>query len=51
MAETTTPPSGSLTQDAFVQDRQRFWGSFTHFVLGMTIFLVVLLILMGYFLT
>ena len=51
MADTlpsTTP--APLTEDAFLADRQRFWGSFTHFTLVSVIFLVVLIVLMAIFL-
>ena len=51
MAETLprTMPA-PLTEDAFLADRQRFWGSFTTFTLVSVIFLVVLLVLMAIFL-
>ncbi len=39
-----------LTEDAFVADRQRFWGAFTSFILVNVICVVVLLILMTIFL-
>ncbi len=39
-----------LTEDAFLADRQRFWGGFTTFTLISVIFLVVLLVLMAIFL-
>jgi hypothetical protein len=44
------PPGGVETEEAFLADRQRFWGSFTHFTLGCVISIVVLLILMAIFL-
>ena len=47
--ETMTEAGPNIT-DAFVADRQAFWGSFTHFVTRAVIGLVVLLILMAYFL-
>jgi Bacterial aa3 type cytochrome c oxidase subunit IV len=54
MADTTTisdsQPSPVLVE-AFIADRQAFWGSFTHFVTGGAIAVVVLLILMAFFLT
>lgn len=39
-----------VTDDAFLADRQRFWGSFSHFVLGCVIALAIMLILMAIFL-
>ncbi|HLY90326.1 MAG TPA: hypothetical protein VKQ27_15195 [Acetobacteraceae bacterium] len=54
MAEHSTTAAHPLTQvetpDAFLADRQRFWSGFTHFTLGCTIFIVVLLVLMAIFL-
>lgn len=54
MAEHSTTAAHPLTKvetpDAFLADRQRFWSGFTHFTLGCTIFIVVLLILMAVFL-
>lgn len=44
----TTP--APVTEEAFVADRQRFWAGFGHFTLGVVIFLVILLGLMGIFL-
>jgi len=38
------------TPEAFLADRQRFWGSFTRFTLGSVIFIIVLLVLMAIFL-
>ncbi len=51
MAE-TMPHSmpAPLTEDAFLADRQRFWGSFTTFTLISLISVVILLILMAIFL-
>jgi hypothetical protein len=50
----TTAPHTPLrpveTPEAFLADRQRFWGSFTHFTLGTVISLIVLLVLMAIFL-
>ncbi len=51
---TTTPtasPAGTADADAFVADRQAFWGSFTRFVTMGAAAIVVLLILMAFFLT
>jgi hypothetical protein len=53
MSDHTTaayPVTEVETPDAFLADRQRFWNGFTHFTLGSTIFIVVLLILMAVFL-
>jgi len=44
------PPGGVETPEAFLADRQRFWGAFTNFTLGSVISIVVLLILMAIFL-
>ena len=44
------PPMRAETPEAFLADRQRFWGSFTHFTLGSVIFMIVLLVLMAIFL-
>ncbi len=40
----------SPAAEAFVADRQAFWGSFTRFVTMGTVAIVVLLILMAFFL-
>ncbi len=57
MATTATPTTtktiaepGPAAIDAFVADRQAFWGSFTNFVTMAAIAVVVLLILMAFFL-
>jgi hypothetical protein len=51
MADTLTRGSPApLTEDAFLADRQRFWGSFSNFVVICVIGLTVLLILMAIFL-
>jgi hypothetical protein len=47
------PPSSNLapvTEAAFLADRQRMWVGFGRFTLGMVIFLVILMGLMGIFL-
>lgn len=52
MATAATPDtqeSPEITQ-AFVADRERFWGSFTSFVTGGAIVVAVLLVLMAVFL-
>ena len=46
----TVTAAGPNIEDAFVADRQAFWGSFTSFVTMGTIAIVVLLILMAIFL-
>jgi len=50
MAEQSTRFHGPETQDAFLADRQRFWGGFTSAAVGTTVFLILLLIAMGVFL-
>jgi hypothetical protein len=55
---TTTTPAGTTTvlepgpslTEAFIADRQAFWGSFTRFVTMGAGAVVVLLILLAYFL-
>ena len=47
MPHTTPAP---LTEDAFLADRQRFWGAFTNFTLVSLITVVVILVLMTIFL-
>ncbi len=50
---TQAPPataSAPLTEDAFLADRQRFWGSFTGLVTGVVSGVVILLILLTIFL-
>lgn len=42
--------SAPLTEDAFIADRQRFWGSFTHATTFAVVAMVILLILMTIFL-
>lgn len=54
MANTITPNETDAVPaavDAFVADRQAFWGSFTRFVTMGAVAVVVLLILMAFFLT
>ena len=46
----TAPSSGPAAAEAFVADRQAFWGSFTRFVTMGAVAVVVLLILMAFFL-
>jgi hypothetical protein len=46
-AEQATAP---LTPDAFLADRQKFWVSFTHFVVICSGAVIVLLVLMALFL-
>ena len=50
MAEQSTRFHGPDTQEAFLADRQRFWGGFTHATVGTVIFMVVLLVAMATFL-
>jgi hypothetical protein len=47
-SDTATP--GPTTADAFLADRQAFWGSFTSFVTMAAIGIAILLILMTIFL-
>ena len=49
----TTPDTEAVPPavEAFVADRQAFWGSFTRFVTMGAVAVVVLLILMAFFLT
>ncbi len=47
--ETMTESGPSIT-DAFVADRQAFWGGFTHYVTIAAGAIAVLLILMAFFL-
>ncbi len=54
MADTTTLSDSQpspIPVEAFIADRQAFWSSFTHFITGGVIAVVVLLILMALFLT
>ena len=56
MATTVTAPDTQVTEpgpeidEAFVADRQAFWGSFTKFVTMGAVGVVVLLILLAFFL-
>jgi heme/copper-type cytochrome/quinol oxidase subunit 2 len=51
MADTLTRSSPApLTEDAFLADRQRFWGAFSNFVLVSVIAVVIVLVLMAIFL-
>ena len=51
MATPTTRYSGPTTTEALLADRQKFWGGFTSATTGAVIFMVILLALMGLFLT
>lgn len=59
MAKVPTPmdtpidvaPAGPAIDDAFVADRQAFWGRFTGFVTYAAVAVAVLLVLLAYFLT
>ena len=42
--------SPAVSPDAFLADRQRFWGAFTRFIVGVGAFTAVILILMALFL-
>jgi hypothetical protein len=50
MAQAPSSNIAPVTEAAFIADRQHFWVNFGRFVLGMVIFLVILLGLMGIFL-
>lgn len=50
MADISPTSPAPMTEDAFLADRQRFWGAFTHFTLISVITLVILLVLMAVFL-
>lgn len=48
------PSSSTLapvTEEAFLADRQKFFSAFTGFTMGSVIFLVIVVALMGIFLT
>ncbi len=45
------PATPMLNEDAFVADRQRFWGTFTGFATFAVVALIVLLVGMAFFLT
>ncbi len=51
MATPTTRYTGPTTTESLLADRQKFWGSFTSATTGAVIFMVILLALMGLFLT
>jgi hypothetical protein len=50
MAHAPSSTPAPVTEDAFVADRQRFWGGFTTFTLISVITVVAILILMAIFL-
>lgn len=50
MALPTTTTNAPLTEDAFLADRQKFWGSFTGVTMGAVIVMVLLLLGMLMFL-
>jgi hypothetical protein len=51
MAMQATRYTGPKTAEALYADKQKFWGGFTSATTGAIIFMAVLLILMGLFLT
>jgi hypothetical protein len=51
MATQNTRFNGPTTADALLADRMKFWGGFTGATKGAVIFMVILLALMGLFLT
>lgn len=50
MALPTNSTAAPLTEDAFLADRQKFWGSFTGATTGAVVVMVVLLVAMAVFL-
>ncbi|HWA79311.1 MAG TPA: hypothetical protein VG848_03275 [Acetobacteraceae bacterium] len=50
MAEAIQDATTSITPEEFLENRQRFWSGFYHFVWTVAACLVVLLLLMAYFL-
>lgn len=50
MAQRPVTAMGPETEEAFLATRQRFWESWTHFVLGTATFVVLVLILLALFL-
>ncbi len=51
MATQSTRFTGPTTTEALIAERQKFWSGFTGATTGAVIFMAVLLILMGLFLT
>jgi len=51
MAMQATRYTGPKTAEALYADKQKFWGGFTSATTGAVIFMVILLVLMGIFLT
>lgn len=51
MASPSTSPLAPVTEEAFLADRQQFWSSVCHAVIGIVIFAAVVLLLMAFFLT
>lgn len=49
-AVSAAPAPVPVTEEAFLADRQQFWGSFTGLLTGAVIGIVILLILMTIFL-
>ena len=50
MAEMPRTSPAPMTEDAFIADRRRFWGAFTHFTMFSVMTMVIVLILMALFL-
>jgi hypothetical protein len=48
--QTTTIVTEIETPEAFLAEREKFWASWTRFVFGVAVALVVLLIALAYFL-
>jgi hypothetical protein len=46
----TTEPAGPTTPEAFIADRQHFWGLFTRAIVTIVVAVVIVLLLMMYFL-
>ena len=47
----TTQPAGPTTPEAFIADRQHFWGLFTRTIVTVVVTVAIVLVLMAYFLT
>jgi hypothetical protein len=50
MAQLPVTAMGPESEEAFLATRQRFWESWTHFVLGVSLCVVLVLILLALFL-
>ena len=43
-----TEPVGPTTTEAFIADRQHFWGRFTHFIVAGVIAVIVILLFLAW---